>query len=309
MSRENLKVLTIGNSFTDSLALYFKDVAESVPGCTLHFERANHGGCELHRHWSYIQNEEKDGVYKMYQDRRLSMREVLTKEVWDVVTIQQGSHLSWRAESYQPFASNIYNYVGKHAPQAEVMIQQTWAYREDDPRIRPGGEWKYDDAALARWKELGATVEPGPWHISQADMYNALTAAYTKVAKELNLRIIPTGFAVQLARKKQPYHFQNYDPELMNTLHWPDLPPQAGDLVGSIRWTKDKTTGELKLGRDTIHLNARGQYLQACVWFAALYGHKTSEITFVPDEIADSDAEFLRTIAQEAVDTFPQVKL
>ena len=113
MSRENLKVLTIGNSFTDSLTLYFKDVVESVPGCTLHFERANHGGCELHRHWSYIVNEEKDWVYKMYQDRRLAMREVLAKEPWDVVTIQQGSHLSWRAESYQPFATNIYNYVNK----------------------------------------------------------------------------------------------------------------------------------------------------------------------------------------------------
>ena len=55
-------------------------------------------------------------------------------------------------------------------------------------------------------------------------------------------------------------------------------------------------------------MNLRGQYLQACVWFAALYGHKTSEITFVPDAIGNSDAEFLRAIAQEAVDTFPQVK-
>ena len=95
----------------------------------------------------------------------------------------------------------------------------------------------------------------------------------------------------------------------MNTLHWPDLPPQAGDLVGRIWWAKDKTTGELKLGRDTIHLNLRGQYLQACVWFAALYGRKTAEITFVPDEIGNSDAAFLRSMAQEAVDTFPQVKV
>ena len=78
----------------------------------------------------------------------------------------------------------------------------------------------------------------------------------------------------------------------MNTLHWPDLPPQAGDLVGNIWWTKDKTTGELKLGRDTIHLNLRGQYLQACVWFAFLYGHRTDEITFVPDTIGNSDAAF-----------------
>lgn len=308
MSKDSLKVLTIGNSFTDSLVLYFKDVVESVPGCTLHFERANHGGCELHRHWNYIQNEEKDSVYKMYQDHSLAMHQILAKEPWDVVTIQQASPLSWRAESYQPFATNIYNYVKKYAPQAEVMIHQTWAYREDDPRIRPGGEWKYDPATLARWRELGATVEEGPWHINQTDMYNSLTAAYIKLAKELNLRIIPTGFAVQLARKNQPYHFANYDPELMNTLHWPDLPPQAGDLVGNIWWAKDKDSGELTLKRDTTHLNLRGQYLQACVWFAALYGRKTTEVTFVPDAIGDSDAKFLREMAQEAVETFQQVK-
>ena len=51
--KQSLKVPTIGNSFTDSLSAFWQQVVVSV-GCVLHFERANHGGCELHRHWEYI---------------------------------------------------------------------------------------------------------------------------------------------------------------------------------------------------------------------------------------------------------------
>lgn len=306
-AKTSLQILTIANSFTDSLAVFLPQVVESA-GCELVFERANHGGCELHRHWSYIENEERDGVYSMYQDRRYKMREVLAKTDWDVVSIQQASHFSWRPETYQPFATNITNYVRQHAPQAEVLTQQTWAYRADDPRIRPGGSWQYGEGVIRSVAECGIHLPTQAMTVSQDDMYQALTSAYTELAHELDLRIIPSGFAVQLTRENAPYTFRNYDPELMETMRWPDLPPQAGDVVGVIRWRKNPETGELQLGRDTIHLNMRGQYLQACVWFAFLYGRRTDEITFVPDTIGNADARFLREMAQRAVDEFPQVK-
>lgn len=302
--RNSLKVLAIGNSFSESLNVYWPQVAESA-GYTLHLEQASHGGCELHRHWNYISNEEKDSVYRMYQGYTAKMRDILAREQWDIVTIQQASHFSWRPETMQPFAGWIADYVKQHAPQAELRIQQTWAYREDDPRIRPGGIWEFNQGMYDRCRELGVKLDPGPWKINQTGMYNALTAAYAKLAEELDCRIIPTGYAVQLARKAQKDPFPNYDPELMNTLRWPDLPPQASEVVGNIYWTKNAATGELEMKRDTIHLNVRGQYLQACVWFAALFGHKTSEVTFVPDTIGNRDAAFLREIAQKAVDEFP----
>ena len=281
-AKDFLRILTIGNSFTDSLTFCFSEVVESA-GCGLLFDRANHGGCELRRHWSYIEFEERDAVVRMYQEPRVKLRSILQREPWDVVTIQQASHESWNPDSYQPYASNICAHVRKYAPQAEVVIQQTWAYRADDPRIMPGGAWGFD----------------------QTGMYERLTGAYRKLASELNLRVIPTGYAVQLAREEQSLHFRNYDPALLDSLHWPDLPQQAGSLVGRMWWCKDGN-GKLKIGRDTIHLNARGQYLQACVWFAFLYGRRTSEITFVPKVIGDSDAEFLWKTAQKAVDEFEQ---
>ena len=278
-----MNILTIGNSFTDSLALYFPAAVQSAR-CDLHFERANFGGCELARHWSYIEAEERDVRCRIYQGGR-KLRSILELRAWDVVTIQQASHDSWRPETFQPWAGNIIAYVKKHAPQAEVVIQQTWAYRADHPQLLPGSEWG----------------------ISQDEMYERLTANYTKLARDSKLRIIPSGYAVQLTRRNSERKFANYDPALIDTLAWPDLPPQAGDVVGQCSWRKNPDTGELYLNRDLIHLNPRGQYLQACVWFAMLYGKKVSEIRLVPDELANSDVKFLQETAQQAVDEFQQV--
>ncbi len=277
---DSLKVLTLGNSFTDSLAAFFPQAASSA-GCELHFERANHGGCELSRHWEYISNEERDACYAMYQDRRWKFREILAREPWDVVTIQQASHASWDPETYFPFAQNIAELIRRYAPRAEIVVQQTWAYRADDPRIMPGGAWGFD----------------------QSEMYERLTANYRRLARELgNLRIIPTGLAVQLSRCAETAPFINYPPELLTALRWPDLPAQAGDVVGAMGWYKNKETGELFIGRDTIHLNARGQYLQAAVWFGVLFGRPPRDISYVPEVLADADAAFLRIIAQKALD-------
>lgn len=278
-----MNILTIGNSFTDSLALYFPAAVQSAR-CDLHFERANFGGCELARHWSYIEAEERDVRCRIYQGGR-KLRSILELRAWDVVTIQQASHDSWRPETFQPWAGNIIAYVKKHALQAEVVIQQTWAYRADHPQLLPGSEWG----------------------ISQDEMYERLTANYTKLARDYKLRIIPSGYAVQLTRRNSERKFANYDPALIDTLAWPDLPPQAGDVVGQCSWRKNPDTGELYLNRDLIHLNPRGQYLQACVWFAMLYGKKVSEIRQVPDELANSDVKFLQETAQQAVDEFQQV--
>ena len=278
-----MNILTIGNSFTDSLELYFPAAVQSAR-CDLHFERANFGGCELARHWSYIEAEERDVRCRIYQGGR-KLRSILELRAWDVVTIQQASHDSWRPETFQPWAGNIIAYVKKHAPQAEVVIQQTWAYRADHPQLLPGSEWG----------------------VSQDEMYERLTENYTKLARDYKLRIIPTGYAVQLTRLNSERKFVNYDPALIDTLAWPDLPPQAGDVVGQCSWRKNPDTGELYLNRDLIHLNPRGQYLQACVWFAMLYGKKVSEIRLVPAELANSDVKFLQETAQQAVDEFQQV--
>ena len=280
-----MNILTIGNSFTWSLEKYFPAVVKAG-GEELNLKFMNFGGCELQRHWTYINAEIQNPGVGFYQgvDFPIAARmdKVLSAGGWDVVTIQQASHASWRAETYEPYAGYIVDYVRKFAPKAEIVVQQTWSYRADHAQFLPGSKWG----------------------ITQEEMYEKLTENYKALSSRYGLRMIPVGHAVQLARRKSPVRFQGYDPELPGRLVWPDLPPQAGDVVGNIFWNKG-ADGEMHLCRDLVHLNIRGKYLQACVWFAFLYGKSPEETAgyFLPDEIGNSDAAFLRAVAAEAAAT------
>ena len=61
----------------------------------------------------------------------------------------------------------------------------------------------------------------------------------------------------------------------------------------------------MHLCKDLVHLNIRGEYLQACLWFAFLYGKSPEETIqyFLPKEIGNSDAAFLRSMAEQAART------
>ena len=283
LDSKEIKILTIGNSFADSVVGPLAQIAKSVPGCSVKIDRANIGGCSLERHWKEYEQSLKDPAHKPYSEKKANLVDMLTKEKWDVVTIQQASPESWKPESYQPYAENMIQLIRKHAPQAEIVIQQTWSYRSDAPR-------------LAGWK------------IDQKEMYNRLTKNYSDLAAKYQFRVIPSGLAVQFSREGEKKPFQPLPPEKLKELKPPALPDNSGDVVGQSRWSKDKKSGEQKLSTDTIHLNARGAYMQGCVWFATLFGKKTSDIRYVPKGITPEDAKFLQEYAQKAVDTFPQVK-
>ncbi len=283
LGAKEIKILTIGNSFADSVVGPLPLIAKSVPDCSVRIDRANIGGCSLERHWKEYEQSLKDPAHKPYSGKKANLVDMLTKEKWDVVTLQQASPESWKPESYQPYAENLIRLVRKYAPQAEIVIQQTWSYRSDAPR-------------LAGWK------------IDQKEMYNRLTKNYTDLAAKYSFRVIPSGLAVQFSREGEKKPFQPLPPEKIKELKPPALPDNSGDVVGQSRWNKDRKSGEEKLSTDTIHLNARGAYLQGCVWFATLFGRKTSEIRYVPKGITPEDAKFLQECAQKAVDAFPQVK-
>lgn len=208
------------------------------------------------------------------------MRQILQSRKWDIITIQQASHGSWLPETYFPYAEKLRDYIKKYAPTAEICIQQTWSYRSDDPRISKGGKWNID----------------------QSEMFARAEKNYADAAKKLGLRVIPTGKAVQNYRAQETRPFEPRD---FSNYRYPDLPPQAGDVVGRTYWHKQKD-GEMRIARDTIHLNDSGNYLQACVWFGFLFDKNPEEISFVPDTIGNSQAAKLRSIAARTLAEFRQ---
>ena len=253
-----LKVLTIGNSYADSVFSYLPKISAAA-GCDLLLERANIGGCSLKRHWEEHLKSCGDDTYKPYYGK-FSLKEKLASAEWDTVTIQQASYESWKSDSYEPYAGNIIKTVRRYAPQAEIIIQQTWSYNANDPRL------------IKKNKES--------WGFGQKEMFEKLEKAYRILAEKYQLRVIPTGLALQYSRNI----------------------PGNGDLAG---FTTVRDNGEKV--EDFIHLNKRGEYMQSCLWFAFIFNRKVSDIKFIPDEIGENDAMLLQQCAQSALESYIQV--
>ena len=288
-----LRVLSIGNSFSDSVCNELPALA-AAEGRELAHANLFIGGCSLARHAENLAAAAADPSFRPYRLRSLGFpaadgvpewapanaNELLARGDWDVVTVQQASHESWDYANYQPAGHAVVEAVRAACPRAEIVVQQTWSYRADDDRLRPGGAWGFD----------------------QTGMFERLAAAYDRFAADEGIaRQIPVGRAVQLSREREPAPFVPYETADLARFRWPDLPSQAGDVVGNLGWRRNAATGEMEIGRDTIHLNHRGEYLQALVWFGFLFGADPVAVAHVSAHVGDADARFLRLCARDAL--------
>lgn len=295
--KQSIKILAVGNSFSISAGRLMPSFA-LADGNGIKFTSACIGGCSLERHCQELEKSEADPNSRPYdytiwhiangrvrlewvsEKRGGTLIDMLKDDVYDVITIQQASHFSWKPETYQPFADTLIARLRAEQPQAKILVQQTWSYRCQDGRLQPGSEWGID----------------------QTEMYNRLDAAYRKLADQYGFQRIPTGTAVQIARAKFPIKYQVVSKEELATYRWPDLPSQAGDVVGAMHWGKDPE-GKRVIGMDNIHLNTRGEYLQAAVWYGAIYGVDPRTVDCKHPVIDDEDTAFLRECAYEALKT------
>ncbi|MBI3858613.1 MAG: DUF4886 domain-containing protein, partial [Planctomycetes bacterium] len=179
------------------------------------------------------------------------------------------------------FAAQLQQYVKAHAPKAELLLHETWAYRCDDPRFVP----------------KTPKVEPS----TQEAMYAGLNNAYLAIAKELGLRRLPVGDAFHLADTDPKWGYKpdsKFDPKSAVA---PALPDQTHSLHVGWRWSKSKD-GKDVLGMDGHHANAAGEYLGACVWYEVLFKESAVGNAFVPKDLKPEDAEVLQGIAHRAVE-------
>lgn len=285
---EAFKLLTVGNSFAYDATHYLPAMAESA-GRRVAIFHANIGGASLERQVQQVELEsatpEAPGarpytgrVHPRTGERRdFNLREALAADAWDVVTIQQASPLGFKAETYEPHATRLIAYVREHAPAAEIVVHQTWAYRQDYPG----------------YAKEGFTME---------EMHARLAAAYERLATEHGLRVIPSGEAFAAARRTPRWTFSMYpDSDYDYTNPAPGaLPRQPGSLNVGWTWTKGRAGGRDKIWHDYLHANAEGRYLIGAVWFEVLLEESAERIRFVPPEIAAEDARALRAIAHAA---------
>ena len=134
---------------------------------------------ELHAGMALAFEKDRSDNYAKYS-RGESLQQALQSESWDFVTIQQLSVKSHNVETYRPYAKQLADIVHRYAPQAKLLVHQTWAYRKDDAR--------FDGASTS-------ADEPA----TQQAMYHGLSEAYRTITAELSARRIPVGDAFWIA--------------------------------------------------------------------------------------------------------------
>lgn len=184
---KTLKVLAIGNSFSNDTTHFLEDVAKAegfetiaignlyISGCTLETHALNAAG-NLPAYKFYMNY---DGEWTTIEGCTLEY--ALKNQDWDIITMQQGSTYSGKPESYEPHLTNLIEYVNKTKtnPNARLAWNMTWAYQAD-----------FEKDMFAQYAR------------NQDVMYNAIiTTVQSKVQthKEFSY-ITPCGTAIQNAR-------------------------------------------------------------------------------------------------------------
>jgi hypothetical protein len=180
-----LKVLAIGNSFSEDAVeqnLYQLTRAE---GDSLVIGNAYIGGCSIDRHWENAQTGKSAYAYRKIvggikiNEEGKSLKEIIKDENWDIITVQQASPLSGQYQTYNHLP-NLIKYIRENAVNHKFRLafHMTWAYAQNSKH--PG---------FANYNKDQLTM----YH----DILNAVKQA---VKKNKIKRIIPTGTAIQNAR-------------------------------------------------------------------------------------------------------------
>ena len=233
------------------------------------------------QHWEKILRYEKDPQDKKATYGTKSLQEMLLAEKFDFVTIQQYSLTSHDVATYRPYARNLYDFIKKRAPQAEVFLHQTWAYRCDDPRFTK------------------KSTKPGQ-PATQEAMYQGLTQAYETIAAELGVRIVPVGDAFHLADTDPAW---GYKPRG----RWngaSDVSRLAGPTPLAARRLAlgQRQARQTRASDGWASCRRAGQYLGACVFYEMLFGETVVGNKFVPKGLDEAYARYLQQTAHEAAE-------
>ncbi len=178
-----LKILTIGNSFSDDTMEYVWQIAHDLGVKEIYLGNMFIGGCTLDTHAMNARNNNIAYDYRVntggsWKTERHSMADALVSQNWDFVSLQQASGSSGMKDTYGELGYLI-SYVREKAPSAEIVWNMTWAYQQNSSH---GEFYKYKNNQMTMYNSIVDTVK-------------------TCVLSHPEIKtVIPNGTAIQNAR-------------------------------------------------------------------------------------------------------------
>ena len=182
-----IKVLAIGNSFSqDAIEQYLYELARAQ-GDSLVIGNAYIGGCSIDRHYNNLVKDSALYAYRKVvggvrsEKKKVTLKHIIRDEQWDIISLQQASHLSGVPDSYQnlPLLKRLVQTYTTNL-HVEFVWHMTWAYAQD-----------------CQSKKFA------PYDYKQRQMYSAIVSTMLGTMPVIGQpRIIPSGTAIQLVRHR-----------------------------------------------------------------------------------------------------------
>ncbi len=212
---KSIKILAIGNSFSTDSMQYLYDIFSSCGVENIVLGNLYYAGCSLQQHLNFAKGNSASYDYykntsgKWNNTGKNTMKNALSDESWDYISIQQSSKTSGVESSYGTVLTELVDYVEANNlnKDAEFIWNMTWAYQQDSTH----------------------TSFPN-YDKSQIKMYNMINSAVQNciIPEERFSIIIPCGTSIQNARSsfigdtltRDGYHLNYYIGRYIAGLTW-----------------------------------------------------------------------------------------
>ena len=249
----NLKVLAIGNSFSDDAVEHYLYGLADANSDTILIGNMYIGGCSLERHYNNsVKNAPAYSYRKIVNGNKTTTPEyrlidAIKDEDWDYISVQQVSGQSGIYESFFPYLSHLVSYIKEHAtnPDVEIVMHATWAYAQDSNH--------------KSFPNYGN---------DQLKMYESIADATQRAAKEAGIEIIiPSGTAIQNGRTsslgdtfcRDGYHLElNYGRYTASATWYEKLFNKS--VVGNSYIPSNITPFQAKVAQNAAHLAVENPY-------------------------------------------------
>ena len=185
-SSNTLKVLCIGNSFSNNTSQYTSQIAAAM-GKKLEISSLFYGGCSPQKHLDFYNSDE--AAYTLYTNGKqvtpsgtlVTSKEVLSAKQYDIISFQ-GVYVGMDVKSSFDPLKELSQKVRTHQPNAEFVLNMTWANCQE--YLTKYNKGVYSNDVL------------GELYFSRS------VANYEYIAAELGgIDMVPVGLAIQNAKR------------------------------------------------------------------------------------------------------------